>query len=198
MCVIAVVDNSKFRPSLEDLQAMEITNPDGGGIAWIDGHYVIWKKSISSAEIAEIQHRITPPYIIHFRLASIGGKSPMLCHPFPVTKEVGTDLKGKIKGKVLFHNGHWREWKKICLDIVIRSGHKFIKKPHSDTRAIAWLASIYGTDMLSLLNEKIAILSPDGVEIFGDDWENYKGYVVSNIYWIGMNRHKYWWQDIWK
>ncbi len=181
MCVIITVEEGQKCPSIEMLQQAEKSNRDGAGIAWVEGNFTHWKKNISAAEVFEIGKTISSPRIIHFRLASVGGKSPLLCHPFPVSKTVPLNIEGAIKGRVLVHNGHWLDWRKVCLATLVKRGVHFPDGKFSDTRAIAWLTNIYGTGFLNLLDEKIAVLSATaGLKTFGTGWQKHEEYDVSN------------------
>jgi hypothetical protein len=184
MCVIVCIREDK-KPLLTELLKMEESNPDGAGIAWVDGNFVRWIKNIDAKQVNEIQNGIKPPYFIHFRLASVGGVSPLLCHPFPVTADAETAMTGKIKGRVIAHNGHWNAWQDTCLKAVIARNATFPDPPMSDSRAMAWLVHYYGSGILTLIDQKTVILSAvAGLKTFGTGWQQSKsGLLVSNTTW---------------
>lgn len=179
MCVIAIYQEK--RPSLEQLQDMENTNTDGAGIAWREKEYVKYKKGLTAEEIYTISQEVSYPFIIHFRLATHGGKSPLLCHPFPVSPSVPLETEGQAK-KVLFHNGIWTDWKRLCIETVIFHRKKFIIGKISDSRALAWFVYHHGEGVLTLLDEKVVIFSTKKLQLYGN-WIEKEGAVYSNLSW---------------
>lgn len=183
MCVILICNKSK--PSAEIIRKAEVANPDGAGIAWIEGKEVCWKKGLTGDEIIKEADNVPLPFALHFRLSTVGGKSPSLCHPFSIERNPSLSLEGKItKGRVLMHNGHWHKWKEVCMETVVRKQLKFPVSQWSDTRAIAWLVYHYGIGFLSLIDEKICIISPSGIKTFGNGWESYNNLIVSNTFFV--------------
>ena len=182
MCVIFACKIKK--PSPKDLFLGEKVNPDGAGIAWVRGKTVYWKKNLKASDIVKLLPKVNLPLVIHFRLASVGGGSSSLCHPFPITKDVPLSLEGKIKGSVLAHNGTWLEWRKICFQILLRKNIRCPDGLWSDSRAMAWIAAHYGIGVLHFIGEKVAVLSPKGLKIFGTGWELYNGMLVSNTHFL--------------
>jgi hypothetical protein len=143
------------------VDAMFEANDQGAGIAWREGKEVVWKKGLKLGEIQDLIANTPMPFCAHFRIASMGGPIPQLTHPFPVSGDVSLELEGRTKGNVVFHNGHWSEWKKVCFEICTR---RDVKPPTgnkwSDSRAISWLTHLYGTGFLSFLDEKVVAFGP--------------------------------------
>jgi predicted glutamine amidotransferase len=177
MCIIVICENNK--PSFKELKLMEQVNTDGAGVAWREENYVTWKKGLNAKEVYELIQKLNYPYIVHFRLATCGGKSPHLCHPFPVEKDVSLDLEGKTKA-VLFHNGVWHDWRNLCLQTVIQKNVKFPCGAMSDTRAMAWFVNIHGTSVLNLINEKVVVFTNKKIMRFGEGWIKDDGIIYSN------------------
>jgi predicted glutamine amidotransferase len=179
MCIAIVCDSGK--PTLEQLKNSEITNHDGGGIAWVEGGKVHWKKNISAQEIYQISQAKDLPQLIHFRLASVGGINPYLCHPFPVTITADPELEGEADA-VLIHNGGYTNWNKMLMDLI--TIHKIVPRgPISDTRVMAMFAAHVGnTEVLQYFDEKIAVLKKDKTtEIYKiDSWILENGMYFSN------------------
>ena len=68
------------------LQKIASSNRDGAGIAWFGTNQCEYIKGIDSPEnLNKILDTIKPPYAIHFRLASAGGKDLLLTHPFEIS-----------------------------------------------------------------------------------------------------------------
>lgn len=184
MCIIMAC--MKKTPTWDMLHAAEQANNDGAGIAWSEGKKVKWKKGITAKEINTMIEtgEAKLPMVIHFRLSTVGGATDNLCHPFPITPTAKTKTEGD-GSKVLFHNGHWGDWKKICMETTVKRGTQFPKGQWSDSRAMAWLAGIYGTSFLQLLDEKIAILkNSKKIEIYGSGWKEIDGIHCSNDYFL--------------
>ena len=175
MCVIAVCE--KNLPSLDDLQKMERTNNDGAGVAWIEDGFVRWRKNLRAEEILEVP--FTLPVAIHFRMASIGGIHPELCHPFVVDRNADTKIEGSTKKSVLMHNGHWADWRSFCRNALRKVKGKIPSGRWSDTRALAWLSHLYGKEFLEIAEQKVALISPRGIALYGS-WVDHKGYKVTN------------------
>lgn len=180
MCVILICEEK--RADIETLLLCEQANKDGGGIAWVSGDYVEYKKAVTAQEIFEISCAEPLPQIIHFRLGTVGGNGKLLCHPFPVSKKTELALEGQAK-KVLFHNGHWSRWKEFCTETIVQNKEKAPKGKWSDSRAMAWLAAIYGESFLNFIGEKVVVFSSKAINIYGEGWIEKVGVVFSNLNW---------------
>lgn len=182
MCVIFVAD--KRRPSDEELEKMEKTNGDGAGVAWQEGDHVKWVKGLTLEEMKPFCANLPMPFVGHFRIASIGGKTPEMTHPHPVERDMRADLSGEIKGSVLFHNGTWHQWKDRGLDGTIKNKVKVPSGRWNDTRVMAWLAHLHGPGVLEFIDEKVILLSPSKIEIFHPDgFYRVNELLVSNRIW---------------
>lgn len=91
------------------------------------------KKSVNLActDIASgiAKTSLTEPVLFHTRLASAGGITDRLCHPFEVEGEAGKF--------VVAHNGHWSDW-----------GYFSDYEEESDTEVAARLIAQYGPGVL--------------------------------------------------
>lgn len=181
MCIVMVC--TTHFPTKENLLGAENFNKDGGGMAWIENGKVHYKKGLKAEEMYKIyeERNLQLPIVIHFRIASVGGVKKQLCHPFPITKNAETNLEG-ITDAVLFHNGHWHDWDDTCLQACISRGLKFPGGDWSDSRAMAWLADKCGVNFLKLIGgfNKIAVLTPKGVQMFGEGWKDSDNMKCSN------------------
>lgn len=136
MCIAAVIYEDL---PMADLQRMEDHNPHGGGIAYLgkSGRGVRYRKGLSAAEIHAIQAKIPRPYLLHFRWATHGDRSPRLAHPFPIGVNAFSDaLKGSAPA-VLVHNGVWHAYERYAP----RNFTKEDLAMCSDTQIAAWYAS---------------------------------------------------------
>lgn len=184
MCVIIATYK---KPSLKLLQQAESANLDGGGMAWLADGKVHWKKGITALEIHALTKELEPPFICHFRIATIGGTGKGLTHPFPIGG--GVALEGKTKGAVLFHNGHYRDWEERVFSNL--ANDVYPSGPMSDTRAIAWLSKSWGVNWLDLIagnSNKFAVLHANGrIDYHGhwlkhdeQTWVSNKNFCVTN------------------
>lgn len=180
MCVAIYVPKGIRTPSLDVLEQCQKNNRDGAGVAWVEGRQVVWKKGID-AKTAHLllQDVENTPRFIHFRLATVGGSNPKLCHPFPVSPRVGLALEGQAD-EVLMHNGHFRDWKEMILKAGVR---RIPRGPWSDTRGLALLAHHYGEGFLEMIDEKIGLLRKDGSCLLFGTWTAEEGAYYSNLYW---------------
>jgi hypothetical protein len=173
MCLL-IVGKDQF-PSEELLRAGEKANMHGAGIAFVDGDKVQWMKGLKVEDLMEFQYITGSPFMIHFRWASVGGVKPELTHPFPVTKNAGTALQGRAN-MVMAHNGHLSNWQ----ELMIASNLEIPGGPWSDTRAMAFLTAYKGRGFLEMIDEKVGLMTPGGVEIFGKGWIEKEGCQLSN------------------
>lgn len=159
MCLLILA--KKSFPSREVLSLGNQHNPHGIGIAWTENGRVKWKKGITLEELQTMEKRVSGrPHMIHFRLATVGGKRPELCHPFSVDERASTALEGEADA-VLMHNGHWGNWSKELL-LAADYNTELPNDPWSDTRAMAFLAHAKGMKFLDSVKEKVVVLHGDG------------------------------------
>jgi len=132
MCVIVICNEVK--PKRDILEDCGYCNPDGAGIAWIVGKKVHYLKGLDTNELISYTKHLDLPYVVHFRIATAGGVTKNLCHPFPIRKKQDTKLFGKAK-EVLFHNGHvhlptrnsWSDSKELALKVA-QDGKEILKE----------------------------------------------------------------------
>lgn len=190
MCVIMLVNGT--RPTEEMIDRAWNSNKDGAGIAWREKDEVVWEKGIMKVErIQELCAKVPTPYVVHFRVASVGGVKESLTHPFLVSPDANLALKGRTKDAVLFHNGHWGAWNEKALDAAIHSNNKVPPgSDWSDSRAMAWLIHIYGPGVMELLTtQKGVLMTPRKFNIFtGNGWEKINDVWCSNDYFWGGRR----------
>jgi len=192
MCVI-IACHKNF-PDMQTLQQAEEANSHGGGIAWIEGKKIKILKGLESKEINKLimKGKVKLPCIIHFRIASIGDITNELTHPFPINETVDQSLKGSYD-QVLFHNGTWNDWKEYMLKALVnRNNLKMPNGSWSDSRAMAFLAHIYGIGFLNLIAgfNKIAVLNNEGIIMYGDNWSKEDGIYYSNQHFKPFNYNK--------
>src|SRR5688572_7373629 len=166
MCVIIVCEND--HPSSEMIEKMWKQNPHGAGAAWKADGKLHWKKGLSLEEVTELSPTLPLPYVMHFRLASVGGIDRKLTHPYTIDEfDNGLSLEGSTTGSLLFHNGHWGIWKDAVLAAAPVFGQPIPSGKWTDTRAMAWLTKLYGEGYLDLMGEKTIIMRPEGMRVIG-------------------------------
>ena len=187
MCVIMKFTDNY--PTEEMLKSAEAMNSDGGGVAWIEGKEVVWEKGlhVKTKYIMDLikDCKIQLPMIIHFRITTHGGTNDELCHPFAISKEnfnkdietSGRDTKG-----VLFHNGIWSNYDDVALDVLKTNPDAHLPDSGnlSDSRVMAWLVQYFGMNYLSMIDEKVTVLTPEGIRTFGKGWTKVQGNECSN------------------
>ena len=194
MCVIFIA--SKVRPTPEMVGKGYFQNDHGAGIAWRDkdkeGKLIVrWKKGLDEEELQELVKTLPLPFVAHMRIASVGGRLPALTHPFPITKTVDLALEGTTHGYVLFHNGHWGQWKDFSKETALKMGAKIPLGHWSDSRAIAWAAYNYGLGMLEWIDEKAVAFGPADLEVIrGNGWDEVDGVWCSNKQWQHVSGYK--------
>lgn len=183
MCVILVSDTK--RPTSEMVEKAFNHNSHGGGAAWREGEFVRWEKGLKLEDMIEHAKKLPLPFVLHFRIASTGGRSDYLCHPFEVSRLANYKLEGKTKNPVLFHNGTWNVWRHELKTAVINSRvGKLPTGPWNDTRGLAFMAYAFGGGILEMINEKTVLFSPKELEVFGDGWEEESDILMSNTHFL--------------
>lgn len=189
MCVIMAIDGT--RPTPEMIKKAWERNDDGGGLAYreTDGEgkvWVKWEKNLSLEQMETAINTLPMPFIAHFRTASSGGVRPELCHPFEVSLDTSRKLSGKTDGYVFFHNGDWQIWREVMLKAVLRLGHPIPHGKWSDSRAMAFLMSMYGPNFIDIIDQKGVAYSPDDIEFFaGTGWKEINKVWCSNDHFWG-------------
>ncbi len=189
MCVIALVGLDPTMPvkrlTPDIVDKMFTHNSEGAGIAWREDGLVKWEKGLELEGMQTLCAEVPMPYVAHFRIATCGGNRQDLCHPFPIDKNAPLFTTGHTKGYVLFHNGHWGDWKKELKEVARQSNFK-IQIPSgkwSDSRAMAWAAAYYGNNILEIIDEKAIAFGPEDYEVYGTGWVKEQEIWCSNNHW---------------
>lgn len=177
MCVILACER---RPDRETLEACASSNPHGAGVAWFSGGGVEWRKNLVPDQVGLVLDNIPLPYVIHFRIATVGGVNAGLCHPFPLKSGVPLDLAGKSSG-VLFHNGHCSHAGELALAADVR-----LKGPASDTRQIAAVVHKIGLErgkeLIASIGDRFALMQDRNIALIGQ-WTKRGQIWYSNLHW---------------
>lgn len=176
MCVILHCE--KTAPSKTILEQCERANRDGGGIAWRRGRVNAYKKGLTAAEIHEMIQSIELPYVIHFRIGTVGDDVKDLCHPFEITPESENKLENSTENNLLFHNGHIHEHEILSKILKIKlSGHV------SDSRILASLMGKMGAHIIRHFKSgnKFVLFGRKIVRV--GDWKKSEGIYYSNLNW---------------
>lgn len=177
MCQIIVAETT--RAPVDIIESAARQNRDGAGVAWRDGGMVRWRKGLTVEAAMRAAANLPLPYVMHFRLATVGDAISDLCHPFPIEKLPRTHKRGAAR-RVLFHNGHVAEW----LAVLRASGYRGPVDGWSDSRAVAHVLASAGTMLLSELGgSRFAVLTARGtVHRFGT-WQEIDGVLTSSPVW---------------
>ena len=201
MCVaISMLPGASLKE--EEVAKMDRANADGAGIAWVKDGMVHWYKTVkvSPGHITRIiNHHLGSPRLVHFRLATAGGRKEELCHPFEIGPLASCKAVGKAS-KVLIHNGHWSRWDDV-LRLLGKEGLLPDAGPWSDTRLASYLA-YHDMDWLEVLGGRVAVMDGKGQLTHHGDWKDYReGIKVSNMGWDvenGYRRGGYGGYDDWR
>lgn len=185
MCVVLICESEK--PSLEILTQCRNANSHGIGITWLnENNKAEYKKGIELDELYELTLKLSLPFVLHFRLASCGGKPELLCHPFEITRESELKLQGECD-KTLVHNGHIQEYERLLAAAGIYI-EKNENNPMSDSRAIAMIAANNNEKFLHYLTGNFVIIDSleKKIRMFGSFTEE-NGIHFSNMIWKFRN-----------
>lgn len=193
MCVIINVEDGKF-PDYKTLQDAESLNSHGGSIAWLDNGKINYHKGITAKKVNSIIQKKLKPNdikiaIIHFRIASVGKVNQKLCHPFPISNNVNTDLKVMDSNHdLLFHNGTISNWQDILIESIQGNICKIPKGELSDSRVMAYLINTLGYEFLKSVTDgnRFSILTKQGIIQYGK-WVKIGDNQCSNDYFVKSN-----------
>lgn len=90
MCIIITCDAGR-RPSYDTILNSFAANPDGAGLAWIEGGSVQTSKGyFDSYDYMQAIDNVPKdsPLLLHMRIGTSGGYDADVTHPFPITKSV--------------------------------------------------------------------------------------------------------------
>lgn len=110
MCIIATYP-AGVRPAKQEIINMIERNADGVGIAWAHDLRVHVLKGLSDeVAVSEIISEIIPenaPILFHARIATSGGISAEVCHPYPITAKPANmrETFATYRVPVMAHNG---------------------------------------------------------------------------------------------
>lgn len=143
MCLISIC--IERRMTLEEMCKAWFINGDGAGIVWMNDKTcrVEYIKGITEVtELYEHSKAMDLPHVIHFRLASIGGKDELLTQPFEISKDSPLKLHGSCE-RVLLMNGTDIRWRfaLAAAGLTIPLDEKGKEEGMSDTRAFAMILS---------------------------------------------------------
>jgi len=170
------------RPALNIIAECWAQNAFGAGVAWRDHERVRWLKGqfTNAEDVFTFTKTLPKPYIIHFRIPTVGHSCDELCHPFPLDGTLA--LEGATRDGVIAHNGHWPQWRQTLAQFLPVA--RLPRGPWSDSRAMAWITGQSGEGFLSLLDDaqKIVLFTPSRLERFGS-WFAHDGIWFSNQWW---------------
>lgn len=96
MCIIAIKKANQLLPESKIMETMLKNNSDGAGFCYCqDGEVKIQKGYMTYEDFTEALNKVSEkidtyatPMIFHFRIATHGGITPALCHPFPISNKI--------------------------------------------------------------------------------------------------------------
>ncbi len=182
MCVIAIAETRALTRA--EIGQQWSANPDGAGVSWIDGGRVYWRKGIMRLDdLVNIVESLPLPYVVHTRIATVGGVNAPLTHPFPLIPSVPLKLAGKTSKGVLYHNGHWSDYE-LAMRLMDRA-HGPLLGRISDSRIMARLLAMEGADMITSVptSQRVVVVTPQGITRYGSGWTNHDGMWTSNCHW---------------
>lgn len=169
MCVAIAKPSGVDLPTRKALENCELSNRDGIGIAWASNGKIRIKKDFDSLEHTYnwMNENISKEssLLIHFRMATSGGVSKGLRHPFPVTEREEDILATELETDLaMIHNGVlWHVSKK---DEKLSDTGMFIRDILAGKEVRENIRNSQGIQMLisGMIGEsnKLAFLWPDG------------------------------------
>lgn len=180
MCVI--IHNPKGKSISEDIiEKSERYNPDGFGIAYLDGD----REVRHTMNYAKAREHINSgrPYVAHYRKTTVGGTNIHQCHPF-IVKDRTTPIFGRVKQS--HGKAHW-----MFMNGTVNG---FGCDTESDTCAISkWLGKVpqhSWENVLSMTEARFAVVTKKGKVIRTGEWFTHEGidYSKNNVLPITTSR----------
>lgn len=185
MCVAVYKPERTNLPSLEILKQCWDANPDGAGFALRTGEekyaieihkgYMTWKSFVTAYEKYRLAD-FAGDMLLHFRIATHGGISPGLTHPFSLTSDVKL-LKhtNVLTNYALIHNGMLPIKPEGNISDTMEFCRRLAPLHQNLPAALNLIQGMAG-------NNKIAVMTRDKVHLFGE-WECIDGVYFSNLLW---------------
>lgn len=183
MCVAVYKPQNMKLPALEVLKQCWDANPDGAGFALrVNGEYSIeihkgymtWKQFVAAYEKYHLAE-FAGDLLLHFRIATHGGISPGLTHPFSLTKDVKLLKHTNVKTNyALIHNG--------MLPIESDEGSDTMEFCRRLAPLYQNIPSAFNLIEGMVGNNKIAVMTKNKVHLFGE-WKCIDGVYFSNTLW---------------
>lgn len=108
MCIILTCE-PYARPTIDLVDDCFFANPDGAGIAWIEGGKVQISKGFTDSDCMYELIKDIPaesPLMLHMRIATSGGISVATCHPYPICDTLEYLHAPDVEcGAAIAHNG---------------------------------------------------------------------------------------------
>lgn len=200
MCMLIAKPHGIEMPGGETLGNCEWSNRDGIGVAWADPAAGVVRIKKDFATLFEFKDWLTAnrtaadAMLIHFRLATHGGVSIGMRHPFPVTGDVEALRAGEITCPLaMAHNGVLYDIKELA---GLSDTATFIKLILSDPAVVDNLRDNKAihtliAGMIGSYN-KLAFLWPDGYVLTFGEFHKHQGALYSNEQ---FKRDFGWWND---
>lgn len=184
--ICQILFSETANPPNEVIKYANKNNSHGFGFAYVKGNKVVWDKGYAESQLEEkLEYYLSLPFpkAIHFRLATHGGISSEMCHPFPIKRGVPHALDGEADS-VLFHNGIWHSYNDRLRECIFAGtlNPNVMKGGMSDSRAMAVLCQRFGENILDILdidNQKVLVLRYDTWYRYGN-WTKRDGWWASN------------------
>lgn len=182
MCVILYSKKGINKIKEDIVEAAYLANPDGAGLGIFMEDYTYIRKGFMNLEslfkfLKDLPENLKEfPCALHFRIATHGGISPVLCHPFPITSDLRKLLSLELEnwqGGVVFHNGMLRI--KVLADWL--SDTAKLAKNLNNFRKKNW--DNYIKKVLN--NSRILVRLPNKEIRFFGNWFEYEGLLCSNL-----------------
>lgn len=200
MCLLVVCDTRKM--SAQEIENAWDSNDHGAGIAYVRGKSVRVRKGIMRLEDLQALYDAVEvlPHVVHFRVATSGGVSPKMTHPFVCEVPPRLDTEYETQKPVLFQNGVMSCWDTAfasLLGMLAKKGKRAAQGPWNDTRVAALSVGACGTpDVLQVLGGgKYVVLSPKRpyVQMIGDFTHDEGAYFSNSSYKYKTYKYNWGW-----
>lgn len=196
MCIIAVIPKGHQLPNDTTISTMWKNNPDGAGIMYAHGGKVYIRKGFMHLEKFKKALKTIPDgaaTVLHFRIATHGGISPEMCHPFPLsgnekhmtavnfTTTIGIAHNGIINIKTRKGMSDTAEY------ILSQLAPLSMACPH-------WYTDVNALRMVeNAIQSRMAVLDATGeIVTIGNGWQEEDGILFSNSSYISWDKWDKW------
>jgi len=211
MCIIVVKKPGYDLPDISVLRSCWDNNPHGAGFMIQHGNKILIRKGFMTfdalldgieillSEMGKKEFR-RKTFILHFRLATSGYRTPEYTHPFPISDKIEDLMSTEVLADIgMAHNGHFSGfgtydytyypyYKKVVrrdTDVVLSDTQDFIRKVLAPIKHYLRDSNVQTALKHLIKGDRVVLLFPTkngvGEYVAFGYWHEKDGYLFSNL-----------------